>query len=802
MEAYCLKCKEKREIVGAVAVFSSNGRPLTSGTCGVCGSKLSKLGATAAHEGLEKPVVTKAAKPKRVKTVKKKAKTSTTKADSNGKKQIKPVSYGKGKELVVVESPAKARTIANFLGDQYKVTASVGHVRDLLKTQLSVDVENNFEPKYRVANEKKEIVAQIKDQAARSKKVYLATDPDREGESIAWHVMESAEIDPGKVSRVVFHEITPDAIKEAFAKSRQIDMDLVDAQQARRILDRLVGFGISPILWSKVKSGLSAGRVQSVALRLVVEREREIQAFVPREYWTVTAIFTPEGSKTEYAAKLVKIDRENLNLTDQALTDKVLQDMRLAHYKIDGIKQSERKVRPSAPFIPSTLQQEASRRLGFLARKTMSVAQQLYEGIDVGNGDPMGLITYMRTDSVHVSKQSVTEARGYIAKVYGKSYLPEKPPVYRTRAASAQEAHEAIRPTSVNTAPDAVRKHLTPDQYKLYRLVWQRFVASQMEAAVIQTTTVDILGNSSKHGYALKTASSITLFPGFRAVYEEAKDEDAVENGEYVDLPLADMKENQAQNLVNLVPAQKFTQPPARYTEASLIQVLEENKIGRPSTYAPILSTIQTRGYVSLEKRRLFPTEIGFLVNDLVVEFFPTIVDISFTSDMEDELDKIADGKMNWVNVIGDFYGPFDHSLDHAKANMPKTKVKPPSAGRPCPQCSKDLVIRNGRYGKFISCSGFPECRYTEPWLEKIGVTCPVCHTGEVIEKRSKKGRVFFGCSRYPECEFTSWNKPLAQACPNCDGLLVMAGADKARCTACNSSYRVEEGKVASPVKN
>ena len=793
MEAYCFKCKEKREIAQAQPGFTSRGAAMTNGVCAVCGTKLFRMGVTPAHEGLEKPAVvpTKSAakKPASTKKAKTTAKPVTTKS-SNSKK----VRSGNGKPLVIVESPAKARTIGKFLGDGYQVLASVGHVRDLLKSQLSVDVDNDFTPKYRVPNEKKELVSEITATAARSKKVFLATDPDREGESIAWHVMDSAQMEPEKVERVVFHEITKEAVDAAFAHTREIDMDLVDAQQARRILDRLVGYGVSPILWAKVKGRLSAGRVQSVALRLIVEREREIQAFVPVEYWKISALFEPEGTNKHYKSRLIKVNGADPDLPDEETTMKLVEVLNQSFYKIDRIYSSTKSIRPGSPFITSTLQQEASTRIGFLTKKTMAVAQQLYEGINLGGGEETGLITYMRTDSVHVSAQSVKEAREFIAKKYGDSYLPENPPVYRTRAASAQEAHEAIRPTSVKRTPESVKDHLTADQYKLYKLIWQRFIASQMTPALVETITVDIAGKMEEETCLFRATSNKTIFPGFRAVYSNIRGEDEKEDEDQTDLPLESLAVGKNQSLVELNPSQHFTEPPPRFTEASLIQVLEENKIGRPSTYSAIITTIQARGYVTRESKRLIPTEIGFLVNDLVVEYFPSIVDIEFTSSMEDKLDEIAQGVRPWVEVIRDFYAPFKDSLDHAKENMPKTQLKPDPIGRACPKCGGDLVLRTGRFGRFISCSNFPECKYTEPWLEKIGVTCPECQKGDVVEKRSKKGRVFYGCSRYPECNYVSWDKPVAKACPKCGGKLSTKNNKQAYCADCHSRFELEEG--------
>ncbi|MEA4811976.1 MAG: type I DNA topoisomerase [Anaerolineaceae bacterium] len=804
MEAYCLKCKEKRIIKDPVPGFTKTGSPITSGFCETCGSKLSKLGNTPAHEGLEKPEITKPVrKPKAHKSIDKKtktlktvsSKTRTTKT-KNGRSRAIPAEFiGKGKNMVIVESPAKARTVGKFLGNDYSVIASVGHVRDLLKTQLSVDLENDFAPKYRISDDKKEIVAAIAQRAERSNTVYLATDPDREGEAIAWHIQESAEIPDKKVKRVVFHEITRDAISDAFAHPRQIDLDLVDAQQARRILDRLVGFGISPILWAKVRSGLSAGRVQSIALRLIVERERQIQGFNPVEYWVVKGEFLPLHTKTSFMAKFIKLNGNDPHLPNEQTTAELVKKMRSAAFVIENISKSNRRINPGAPFITSTLQQEASRRLGFTTKKTMQIAQQLYEGIDMGQGESTGLITYMRTDSVNLSASAVADARKYIQNKYGNSFLPAKPPVYRTRAASAQEAHEAIRPTSIFQEPDGIKNYLTGDQYKLYKLIWQRFLACQMTSALLEINTVDLNGTNAKDSYLFRASGSRTVFSGFQAVYATAKDEDAEEE-DNIKLPLEVMKRGDPITLKNLLFDQHFTQPPPRFTEASLIQVLEENKIGRPSTYSPIISTIQERGYVYREAKRLFPTETGFLINDLVVEYFPQIVDINFTSRMEEELDEIAEGKKQWVGTIREFYTPFEASLVNAKNNMPVTRIQPQSAGRPCPQCGNDLVIRNGRFGKFISCSKFPTCRYTEAVVEKVGVPCPKCGKGDIVVKRSRKGRVFYGCSNYPDCDFVSWNKPVQKKCPECAGTLVIQNKEHLACLNCKMVFSVDEGDL------
>ncbi len=764
MEAYCMKCKTKREMNDPVAQFNAKGSPVTIGVCSVCGTKLYRMGKTEAHEGMIPPP-----KPEKQVKVEKRA----------------------GK-LVIVESPAKAKTVGRFLGKGYTVRASVGHVRDLLKSQLSVDVENNFAPKYRVTNEKKEVVKELKKLAQKAEEIYLATDPDREGESISWHLMEAAQIEPERARRVVFHEITEPAIKEAFDHPRHINMDLVDAQQARRILDRLVGYSISPILWQKVRGRLSAGRVQSVALRLIVEREREIESFVPVEYWSIHAELKPEGLKSTFTAKLAKIDEQDPELPNDETVRPILIDMETAAYTITKVKRGERRRKPAAPFTTSTLQQEAARKLGFTARRTMALAQGLYEGQDVGSGGTTGLITYMRTDSTNVSSMAQNEARQYIRGKYGADFMPSEPPQYKTRSANAQEAHEAIRPTSVMREPEQVKEFLEPAMFKLYRLIWQRFVASQMEAAVYDTLQVEVIGKTTGHEYLLRASGSAVKFAGFLVVYEEAKSEDVKdEEEEIVKIP-AGIAEGQKQELVRLIPEQHFTQPPPRYSEASLVQALEEDGIGRPSTYAPTISTIQQRGYVVREEKRLAPTEIGIQVNDLMVQYFADIVDYQFTARMEEDLDMIANGQAEWTEVMHEFYHPFSEDLKKAQAEMPTTKSEPEKIGRVCPDDGGELVIRYGRFGKFISCANFPNCRYTEPWLEKIGVHCPKDH-GELVEKKTRKGRVFYGCANYPNCDFTSWKKPLKQPCPKCGGLLVIANKREAQCTNCQETFRLED---------
>ncbi len=761
MEAYCMKCKTKREIQNPVPGFNARGSAVTTGTCPVCGTKLFRMGKTPAHEGLTPPA----------------------------KQEKVEVRQGK---LVIVESPAKAKTVGRFLGKGYTVRASIGHVRDLLRSQLSVDIENNFEPKYRVPNEKKEVVKEIKQLAKKADEIYLATDPDREGESISWHLMEAAEIEPQRAKRVVFHEITEPAVNEAFSHPRHINMDLVNAQQARRVLDRLVGYSISPILWDKVRSRLSAGRVQSVALRLIVEREREIEEFVPVEYWTIHGEFMPEGLKSSFIAKLVRKDDKELDLPNEEAVKPILADMETAVYSVTKVKRGERKRRPPAPFTTSTLQQEASRKLGFTAKRTMALAQALYEGQDVGNGGSTGLITYMRTDSTNVSTSSQKEARQYITSKYGNDFLPPEPPIYKTKSAGAQEAHEAIRPTSVMRDPEKLKPFLESPMYKLYTLIWQRFVASQMEAAVYDTLQVEVTGKTNEHVYLLRASGSSVKFPGFLVVYEEARNEDIkTDEDEDVRIP-GEVAEGQKVALVRLIPEQHFTQPPPRFTEASLVQTLEENGIGRPSTYAPTISTVQQRGYVERVEKRLIPTETGMKVNDLMVQYFSDVVDLGFTARMEEDLDMIAEGQAEWVEVMHEFYRPFSQDVQKAQAEMPMLKSEPEPIGRICPLDGGELVIRYGRYGKFISCSNFPTCRYTEPWLEKIGVTCPK-DGGEIVERKTRKGRTFYGCINYPNCDFTSWKKPIKQPCPKCGGLLVIANKREAQCTNCSETFLLEE---------
>lgn len=822
LEAYCVKCKQTRAMTNGQAVFMSNARPAARGECSVCGTGLFKIGATPDHAALPVPVAARQSK----RTTAKNSKRSTASGKTTAATRATvPLGKRSGK-LVIVESPAKARTVGRFLGKGYTVKASVGHVRDLLKSQLSVDVDNNFAPTYRVTNDQRKTVKDLQAEVARAKEVYLATDPDREGEAIAWHLVEATGIQPEQGKRVVFHEITQDAVSEAFTHPRQLNMDLVNAQQTRRILDRLVGYKISPLLWERVRGRTSAGRVQSVAVRLVVEREREIEVFVAVEYWSIHARLAQIETRSrqprpDFLAKLHRLRGEEVDLRSQPTTQAVVDDLAGAQYLVTAVREGERRRRPAAPFTTSTLQQEASRKLGFGARQTMRAAQQLYEGIDIGNNEQIGLITYMRTDSVSVSKQAQQEARDFIVKRYGAEYAPPTPPVYKTRAKGAQEAHEAIRPTSVLRTPETVARHLNREQRLLYDLIWKRFVASQMEAALYDTISVDIAGLPQRSYAALAAAAAAALaetldvpdylfrasgsrvrFAGFLSVYEEGHDENGRKNGDGSDddegnwLPA--LHQGELLDLLVLLPEQHFTQPPPRYTEASLVKALEENGIGRPSTYAPIMSTIQSRGYVDQREKRLFPTDLGFVVNDQLVQHFPDVFDVGFTARLEEALDEIADDGRDWVEVLRGFYTPFAGQLSAAEATMQRAEVQAQPIGEPCPQCGHDLVLRFGRYGKFIACSNYPECRYTRPLVMKTGAGCPKCRQGELVERRSKKGRTFYGCDRYPECDFVVWQRPLKTACPDCGGLLTQSGKERARCTVCSHTFDLKKLEPAA----
>jgi len=787
LQGYCFKCKDKRQILDPVAEWSAGGSPGTRGICPVCNGTIYKMGLTPAHEHLPKPETVKRTRKRSKKTSSKKKNKATRRSG----------------KLVVVESPAKARTIGRYLGRGFTVKSSVGHVRDLLKSRLSVDVEDDFTPEYRVPNDKRKVVKELRDAADKASEIYLATDPDREGEAIAWHVREAAEMDSSRTKRVVFHEITKPAIEAAFNEPRQIDMKRVDAQQARRILDRLVGYKLSPLLWRKVRGRLSAGRVQSVAVRLVVEREREIELFDPREYWTIHAELSQlkylnEDPRHFFKAKLHKLQGEDPELPTVEEVNPHLEVLKRASWTVGKVKFGTRTRRPAAPFTTSTMQQEASRTLRFGTSKTMHVAQQLYEGVDSGSGETVGLITYMRTDSVTVSKDAQSEARIFVEEHYGSNYTPKKPPIYRTKSKSAQEAHEAVRPTSVYRSPKKMRQHLSRDQYRLYKLIWERFVASQMAPAVYDTVSAEIWAGDkdqpvTKRPYLFRAAGSSLRFAGFLTLYEETRPEDRPENVDIENPIPNDLQEGEFVDLLQLSPEQHFTQAPPRYSEATLVKDLEENGIGRPSTYASIITTIQKRGYVDREKRRLAPTETGRIVNDLLVEYFPDILSADFTARLENELDDIAEGAP-WVPIISGFYDRFESELAIADKAIPKLDLKkePELVGRECPTCGNPLVYREGRYGRFIGCSNFPKCRFTEQILIKTGVVCPE-GGGEIIERRTRRGRVWYGCTRYPECEWTSWKKPVLDTESTCNGLLVQVNKDEIKCVACGLKEKAGE---------
>lgn len=687
--------------------------------------------------------------------------------------------------LVIVESPAKAKTIERYLGKKYKVKASMGHVRDLPKSQMGVDIEQNFEPKYITIRGKGPVLKELKTAAKKAKKVYLAADPDREGEAIAWHLAHSLDLDLSSDCRVVFNEITKDAIKESFKHPRMINMDLVDAQQARRILDRLVGYKISPILWKKVKKGLSAGRVQSVALRLIIDREKEINDFKPEEYWTITGSFL-KGKETFDAGFFGK-NGKKLPLKSEEDVKAVLAELKGNKYTVDKVTKKERKRNPALPFTTSTLQQEAARKLNFRAKKTMMIAQQLYEGIDLGKEGTVGLITYMRTDSTRISNTAVEEASAFIDQAYGKEYLAGKRKAPKKNE-NAQDAHEAIRPTSVLRKPAELKAVLGRDQLRLYKLIWERFVASQMAPAVLDTMSVDL----SNNGLTFRANGSKVKFAGFMKVYVEGKDDQLEEK----DRMLPDLKEGDTVLSKDIEPEQHFTQPPPRYTEARLVKTLEELGIGRPSTYAPTLDTIQRRGYVALDNKRFVPTELGQIVLDLIMEFFPEIINVEFTAKMERDLDHVEDGETEWVQIIDSFYTDFEKRVKKAEAEMKEVEIEPEYADEDCELCSSRMVYKMGRYGKFMACSNFPDCRNTKPIVKQIGVKCPKCHEGNIVERKSKKKRVFYGCDRYPECDFVSWDKPIERKCPKCENMLVEKKLKKGiqvQCVECD--YKEEPQK-------
>ncbi|WP_105979621.1 type I DNA topoisomerase [Staphylococcus simulans] len=684
--------------------------------------------------------------------------------------------------LVIVESPAKAKTIEKYLGKRYKVIASMGHVRDLPRSQMGVDVEDDFEPKYITIRGKGPVVQELKRHAKKAKKIFLASDPDREGEAIAWHLANILKLDEHAKNRVVFNEITKDAVKESFKTPRSIEINLVDAQQARRIVDRLVGYNISPVLWKKVKKGLSAGRVQSVALRLVIDRENEIRNFKPEEYWKIEGKF--RYKKSTFTAKFLHYKNKPYKLQKNEDVKFITDQLNGNEFEVTKVTRKEKKRNPANPFTTSTLQQEASRKLGFKTRKTMMVAQQLYEGIDLKRQGTVGLITYMRTDSTRISADAKAETKDFITEKYGKEYVSHRK---QTGKQGDQDAHEAIRPTKTLRTPDEMKSFLTKDQHRLYKLIWERFVASQMAPAVIDTVAIDVEQGDIKfraNGQAIK-------FKGFMTLYVESKDEEEEQNKR---LPIID--EGETVIATDIEPSQHFTQPPPRYTEARLVKTLEELKIGRPSTYAPTIDTIQKRNYVKLESKRFVPTELGEIVYEQVKEYFPEIIDVEFTVNMETLLDKIAEGDENWRNVVGNFYNGFKDDVERAEKEMEKIEIKDEPAGEDCEKCGSPMVIKMGRYGKFMACSNFPDCRNTKAIVKEIGVKCPKCKDGEVVERKSKKGRIFYGCSNYPECDFISWDKPVGRDCPKCDHHLVVRKKGRSSQVVCsNCDYKEEVQK-------
>ena len=678
--------------------------------------------------------------------------------------------------LVIVESPAKAKTIERYLGKKYKVKASMGHVRDLPKSQMGVDVENNFSLKYITIRGKGDILKDLKKEAKKAKKIYLAADPDREGEAIAWHLAHALNVDEDSECRVVFNEITKDAIKESFKHPRTIDPDLVNAQQARRVLDRLVGYNISPLLWKKVKKGLSAGRVQSVAVKMIIDREKEIEKFKPEEYWSIEAQFLKD--KEIFNGQFYGWDGKKQELKKASDVEKIMDQLQDSSFNVQKVNRRERKRNPANPFITSTLQQEAARKLNFKARKTMMIAQQLYEGIDLGKkgGGITGLITYMRTDSTRIADSAKAEAIDYIEENFGKDYVGGKKSSKKKEG--AQDAHEAVRPTSISKTPASLKDVLSRDQYRLYKLIYERFLASQMAPAVMDTMTVQLENN----GIEFRATGSKIKFKGFMKVYIEGTDNKKKDEEAF----LPHLEEGMVIQAKEIEPKQHFTQPPPRYTEATLVGTMEKQGLGRPSTYAPTLDTIQRRGYVTLDNRRFVPTELGMIVIDLLEKYFPEIIDVDFTVKMEGDLDSIEEGKTKWIELIDDFYKDFSKRLEKAENEMEKIEIKDEPAGIDCEKCGHEMVYKMGRYGKFMACSNFPDCRNTKPILKTIGVKCPKCKEGEIVERKSKKRRTFYGCDQFPDCDFVSWDKPIARDCPVCSSFLVEKRTKKQSQVTCS----------------
>ena len=698
-----------------------------------------------------------------------------------------------GKTLVIVESPAKAKTIEKFLGKNYSVTASMGHLRDLPKSQFGIDTDNQYQAKYINIRNKGDLIKELKAKAKKADKVFLATDPDREGEAIAWHLAFLLGISEDQACRVVFNEITKNAIQEAIKKPRKIDSDMVDAQQARRMLDRMVGYKLSPLLWRKIRKGLSAGRVQSVAVRLICDREKEIKAFVPEEYWSISVKLREKAKSAPFVAELVKEKGKKIKISNEIQAKKLEKQLQKEDYLVTDVVLKERKRNPGAPYTTSSMQQDAVKKLGFTTKKAMMLAQQLYEGISLGASGAVGLITYMRTDSVRVSESAQKEAKTYIENKFGKSYCPAKAPYYASKG-NAQDAHEAIRPSDVLKSPEHMKEYLSRDQLRLYTMIWQRFVASQMNPAVFDTTTVDIKAGTLE----LRAVGSILKFDGFLAVYDK---KDTSEKEKEVIIPK--LKKDSSLLLDNVLPPQQhFTEPPARYTEATLVKKMEENGIGRPSTYAPIINTILERRYVEKDDKKFVPTELGTLVVELLEEYFTNIVDVDFSANMEKELDDIAEGHIGKVKVLDSFYQPFTKTLSEAEEKIGVVEIAPEVTDIKCEKCGRFMVVKHGRYGDFLACPGFPECRNAKPILKKIGINCPLCGS-DIVERKSKRGKKFFGCEKYPECTFVTWDKPTDKKCEKCGGVIVEKQDRNGKVTLACANENCEDGrkKVAAKKK-
>ena len=692
-----------------------------------------------------------------------------------------------GQNLVIVESPAKAKTISKYLGKNYTVEASMGHVRDLPKSKLGVDIEENFTPKYITIRGKGELINKLKKAAKKADKVYLATDPDREGEAISWHLANILKISEDETCRIVFNEITKGAVKESIKEARKINLNLVDAQQARRVLDRLVGYEISPILWKNVKWGLSAGRVQSAALKLICDKEEEIKAFEPKEYWTVDCVL--KKGRKKFPIKLTKHNNKKIEINNEEEANKIINDLSQNDYRVEKVKKGSRAKNPLPPFTTSTLQQEASKKLNFITKRTMSIAQALYEGVDVKGFGTVGLITYMRTDSVRISEEAQGKAIDFIKQSYGEEYIPKELRVYKGKK-NIQDAHEAIRPSHIEITPEVAKASLTPEQYKLYTLIWKRFIASQMSSCELSTNSIDIVNGN----YTFKASGSTIKFDGFMKVYDYKTEE------EDNDVLLPKLEEGEVLEPASIEGKQHFTQPPARYTEASFVKLLEEKGIGRPSTYVPTISTLLSREYVVREKKNLIPTELGFIVNNIMCDYFKQIVDVDFTAGMERKLDYIEEGSEEWKSVVGEFFAPLQQAIEKAEKEISKVVIEDKVSDVPCDKCGRMMVIKKGRYGTFLACPGYPECKNAKPIVEELDVPCPKCG-GKILVKRSKKGKKFFGCSNYPECDFVSWNEPIKEACSKCGSYMTIkyskTKGKQAVCsnTECGNVIQLEEDK-------